>query len=160
MTTTTTTATLDAVLAVFKSNAGKFASVTFKSNPKPAAAFKGTELEKVTTGVFRSGVNFANLASTKAEFASGERTEVEPLAWGEWSDFPFVITHKGERFLRLTTVNGAKSKSVFKVNGLEVSKEEFESFLVPSARSENKTPTEVFNIKEANLVSFNGVVAE
>jgi glucan phosphorylase len=47
----------------------------------------------------------------------------------------------------------------FKVNGVEVSKDEFEQFLVPSARSENKTPTEVFNIKEANLVSFNGEVA-
>jgi hypothetical protein len=45
------------------------------------------------------------------------------------------------------------------VNGVEVSKDEFESFLVPSARSENKTATEVFNIKESNLISFNGEVA-
>lgn len=147
------------VIAAFLAAPGQFASVTFKSNPKPAAAFKGVVLEKVTTGVFRSGVNFANLSSTQAEFASGERTEVQPLAWGSWESFPFVITHKGERFLRLTTVNGVKSKSTFKVNGVEVSKDEFEQFLVPSARSDAKTPTEVFNIKEANLVSFNGEVA-
>ena len=53
-----------------------------------------------------------------------------------------------------------KSKSTFKVNGVEVSRDEFESFLVESARSGNKAPTEVFNIKESNLVSFNGEVAE
>jgi hypothetical protein len=153
------TATNNNVINAFLTAAGQFASVTFKSNPKPAAEFKGTVLEKVTTGVFRSGINFANLSSVKAEFASGERTEVQPLAWGEWETFPFVIAHKGERFLRLTTVNGQKSKQTFKVNGEEVSRDEFESFLVPSARSGAKEPTEVFSIKEANLISFNGEVA-
>lgn len=148
------------VINAFLSAAGQFASVTFKSNPKPAAEFKGVVLEKVTTGVFRSGVNFANLSSVKAEFQSGERTEVQPLAWGTWEKFPFVIVNKGERFLRLTTVKGVKSKSTFTVNGKEVSRDEFESFLVPSARSSAKAPTEVFNIKEANLVSFNGEVSE
>lgn len=155
-----TPANTNNVINAFLSAAGQFASVTFKSNPKPAAEFKGVTLEKTTTGVFRSGVNFANLASTKAEFATGERTEVQPLAWGSWEQFPFVIAHKGERFLRLTTVNGVKSKSTFKVNGTEVSRDEFEKFLVPSARSSAKAPTEVFNIKEANLVSFNGEVSE
>lgn len=144
------------VIARFLAAPGQFASVTFKSNPKPAAAFKGVTLEKVTTGVFRSGVNFANLTSTKEGIANGERGEVQPLAWGEWVQFPFVIAHKGERFLRLTTVNGAKSKSKFFVNGTEVSRDEFEQFLVPSARSDAKAATEVFNIRESNLVSFNG----
>lgn len=148
------------VIAAFLANSGQFASVTFKSNPKPAAEFKGVVLEKVTTGVFRSGVNFANLTSVKEGIANNERGEVQPLAWGEWVNFPFVIAHKGERFLRLTTVNGAKSKSVFKVNGVEVNRDEFEKFLVPSARSGAKAATEVFNIKESNLVSFNGEVAE
>lgn len=137
---------------------GQFASVTFKSNPKPAAEFKGTNLEKVVTNTFRAGVNFANLASVKEGIANNERGEVQPLAWGEWVNFPFVIAHKGERFLRLTSA-GKKAFVVFKVNGVVVSKEEFESFLVPSARSENKTPTEVISIKESNLISFNGEVA-
>lgn len=148
------------VINAFLAAAGKFASVTFKSNPKPAAAFKGVVLEKTTVGVFRSGVNFANLASVKDGIANEERGPVEPLAWGVWEKFPFVIAHKGERFLRLTKVNGLKSKSTFKVNGVEVGKDEFEGFLVESAKSANKSPTDVFNIKEANLVSFNGEVAE
>ena len=147
------------VIAAFLAAAGQFASVTFKSTPTAAAKFKGTELVKVTTGVFRSGVNFANLTSVKEGIANNERGEVQPLAWGTGVQFPFVIAHKGERFLRLTTVAGQKSTSKFFVNGIEVKKDEFESFLVPSARSENKTPTEVFNIKESNLVSFNGEVA-
>jgi hypothetical protein len=148
------------VINAFLAAAGKFASVTFKSNPKPAAAFKGVKLEKVTTGVFRSGINFANITTVKDAIANGERGEVEPLAWGTWEKFPFVIAHKGEKFLRLTKVNGCKPKVKFLVNDVEVTKDEFEGFLVPSAKSENKAPTEVFNIKEANLVSFNGEVAE
>lgn len=156
---TANTASPSNVINAFLAAAGQFASVTFKSTPAPAAKFKGVMLEKTTTGVFRSGVNFANLTSVKEGIANSERGEVQSLSWGEWVNFPFVIAHKGERFLRLTTVNGVKSKSTFKVNGVEVSKDEFEQFLVPSARSENKTPTEVFNIKESNLVSFNGEVA-
>ena len=137
---------------------GQFASVTFKSNPKPAAAFKGVILEKIVSNVFRAGVDFANLASVKDGIAKNERGEVQPLAWGSWVNFPFVIEHKGERFLRLTSA-GKKAFVVFKVNGVTVGKDEFESFLVPSARSENKVATEVISIKESNLISFDGEVA-
>jgi hypothetical protein len=157
----TNTATSPA-LAAFLSCKGQFASVTFKSNPKPAASSKGVMLEKVTTGVFRAGINFANISSVKDGIASNERGEVQPLAWGEWVNFPFVIAHKGENFLRLTVASGKVMSVTFSVNGVEVSREEFETHLIPSARSEakaDKAPVEVITIKEANLISFNGEVA-
>jgi hypothetical protein len=150
--------TINNAIDAFLACKGQFASVTFKSNPKPAAAFKGVVLEKIVTNVFRAGVDFANLASVKEGIASNERGEVQPLAWGSWVNFPFVIEHKGERFLRLTSA-GKKAFVVFKVNGVTVGKDEFESFLVPSARSENKVATEVISIKESNLISFDGEVA-
>jgi hypothetical protein len=156
-----TTATNTAITA-FLSCKGQFASVTFKSNPKPAASSKGVMLEKVTTGVFRAGINFANISSVKEGIANNERGEVQPLAWGEWVNFPFVIAHKGENFLRLTVASGKVMSVTFKVNGVEVSREEFETHLIPSARSEakaDKAPVEVITIKEANLISFNGEVA-
>jgi len=156
--TNTTTNALTAFLAC----KGQFASVTFKSNPKTNASSKGVMLEKTTSGVFRAGINFANLTSVKEGIANNERGEVQSLPWGEWVQFPFVIQHKGERFLRLTVAPNASIKCSFKVNGVEVSREEFESHLVPSARSDakaDKAPVEVFTIKEANLVSFNGEVA-
>ena len=149
-------------ITAFLSCKGQFASVTFKSNPKPAASSKGVMLEKVTTGVFRAGINFANISSVKEGIANNERGEVQPLAWGEWVNFPFVIAHKGENFLRLTVASGKVMSVTFKVNGVEVSREEFETHLIPSARSEakaDKAPVEVITIKEANLISFNGEVA-
>jgi len=149
-------------LSAFLTCKGQFASVTFKSNPKPKAESKGVVLEKTTSGVFRAGINFANLSSVKEGIAANERGEVQSLPWGEWVQFPFVIQHKGERFLRLTVAPTASIKCSFKVNGVEVSRDEFESHLVPSARSDakaDKAPVEVFTIKEANLVSFNGEVA-
>lgn len=149
-------------LSAFLTCKGQFASVTFKSNPKPKAESKGVVLEKTTSGVFRAGINFANLSSVKEGIANNERGEVQSLPWGEWVNFPFVISHKGENFLRLTVAPTASIKCSFKVNGVEVSRDEFESHLVPSARSDakaDKAPVEVFTIKEANLVSFNGEVA-
>jgi hypothetical protein len=157
-----TTASQSNALTAFLSCKGQFASVTFKSNPKPKAESKGVVLEKTTTGVFRAGINFANLSSVKEGIANNERGEVQSLPWGEWVNFPFVISHKGENFLRLTVAPTASIKCSFKVNGVDVSRDEFEQHLVPSARSEakaDKAPVEVFTIKEANLVSFNGEVA-
>ena len=141
-----------------KSRKGQFVEVEYKSNPTPKAEFKGTTLEKVSKGVFRTGINYSNLSPIKAEFASGERTEVQPLPKGqEWAVFPFVIkTEKGE-LLRLTTSPAHRPSVTYKVNGVEVSKENFEGYLVPSALKKPSTPLLVFTIKAENLLSVAGM---
>jgi hypothetical protein len=145
-------------LALFLALKGEFARVGFKSNPKPAAAFKGVVLEKVTFGVFRAGINYANMATVKAGIAAGERDEVGPLPWGEWVNFPYVITHKGHTYLRLATVKGGKMEVTYKVNGVVVTKDEFNGYLTPSAAA-GGGPVDVFTIKAENLLEVNGVEA-
>jgi len=115
--------------------AGQFLSVVFTSEKKPASAHKGISLTKKVRGVFRAGINFANLASVREGIASGERGEVQPLAWGEWVAFPYVIAHKGQTYFRLYPVAGSVPIVTYMVNGEEVSREVWAGFLTPNERA-------------------------
>jgi len=135
---------------------GSFQSVTWKSNPNPAAAHKGIALEKITTAVCKAGIDFSNLSSVKAGIASGERGEVESLPWGEWESFPFTITHKGERYVRLyPAAQSNQVSTLYKVDGKQVDKTTFKSFLTPSEAEKMESgerPT-CFTVKESNLIA-------
>ena len=153
-TTTTISPEANALVAHLSEGNGQFRTVTFKSNPKPAAAFKGVSLEKVTSMVVRTGVDFSNLTSVKDGIANGERGEVQSLPWGSWVKFPFIISHKGEEFVRLTLAANSKPSTTFKVDGVEVSREEFVKFLTPSDAKGSDKPLEVITIKFKNLISI------
>ena len=153
-TTPTLTELATKLVASLENSNGQFRSVTFKSNPPPAAAHKGVVLEKVTTMVVRTGVNFSNLSSVKSAIASGERDEVGKLPWGNWLKFPFIIGHKDEEFVRLTTVKDAKPSTIFKVNDVVTSREEFNSFLTPSAAKPSESVPEVLTVKVKNILTI------
>ena len=133
---------------------GQFVSVSFKTSKKPAASFKGTVLEKMTSGVFRAGINFANLSSVKEGIANNERGEVQSLPWGEWVSFPYIIAHKGEQYVRLYPTEGCKCEVKYLVNGVEVSKDEFNGYLTPSDAKPSDKPLECFTVKASNIVSL------
>jgi hypothetical protein len=140
-------------LSLITKSTGQFVKVAFKSTKKPAAAFKGTELTKVSSGVFRAGIDFSNLTSVKDGIANGERDEVGSLPWGEWVSFPYLIAHKGEQYVRLYPSVGHKVEVKHFVNGKEVSKDEFNSFLTPSDAKPSDKPLECFTVKATNIVS-------
>lgn len=140
---------------------GQFIELSFKSEPTPASAFKSVKLEKFTKGVYRTGINFANLAPVKEAIENKERGEVQPLAWGSWAVFPLVISHTNKageykEYLRITFSPSHKPTVAYKVDGIEVSKEHFESHLRPSDRLP-KPPTLVFNIEADNLLEVHGL---
>ena len=142
-----------------KSAKGEFIKASWKSNPKPAAAHKGVLLEKVTTGVVRAGINYANLSAVKDAIEAGGRGEVQSLPWGEWSMFPYVINHYGKEYLRLYPSEGINHvpRSIYYVNGEEVDKETFAGYLTPSESKKLLEPSEddrplCFTIKMENLL--------
>ena len=143
------------------SRKGQFISLDFKSEPAPSAEFKkaGVVLEKISKGIYRTGINFANLSAVKEGIENGERGEVQPLPKGQsWAIFPLVIKKEdGSLLLRVTMAEGHFPQVTYKVNGSEVSKENFESYLPPSARSSNKERPLVFTIKESNLLAVAGI---
>lgn len=134
---------------------GSFQTVTWASQVKPRAEFKGLALSKQTTAVCKAGIDYANLSSVKNEIASGERGEVESLPWGEWETFPFTIAHKGERYVRLyPAAQSNQTATKYFADGKEVDKSQFKSFLTPSdvARMESGERPACFTVKESNLI--------
>ena len=135
---------------------GQFISATFKSEKKPSASFKGVRLEKLIEGTFRAGINFANLGSVKEGIASGERGEVQPLPWGTWLKFPYLISHKEETYVRLYPTENCKLKATYLVDGVEVTREKFLSFLTPSeqARANEGERPECITVKKSNILKL------
>lgn len=148
---------------------GQFVKAAWKSNPKPAAAHKNVLLEKHTVAIVQAGVNYANLSAVKQGIEDGTRGPVEELPWGEWyvdpltqkSWFPHVITHKDEYYLRLypSNANNHIPKSVFLVDGNEVTKDEFAKYLTPSEAKKLLNPSDedkplCFTIKLKNLLDL------
>ncbi len=98
------------LIETVKSCKGQFVRVEYKTNVKTAAAHKDVTITKLVNGIFRTGIDYANKASVKAAIASGERGEVQPLSWGEWAVFPWIIIHKGAEYVRLYPVSHATAK--------------------------------------------------
>ncbi len=156
--------TASEVLSKFFASKGQFVRAAWKSNPKPAAAHKGTLLEKRTTTIVRSGVEFANLSSVKAGIESGERGEVGPLPFGEWLIPNYVIKlDKGNvvnYYLRMYPTDAIPTVKYY-VNGDETTKEHFASFLTPSEAKKltgEKESPECFTIKFENVLSTEEVI--
>ena len=153
MTTKTQSLTADQILANILNSKGQFVKVVWKSNPKPAAAHKNVLLEKHTAAVCRAGIDYANLSSVKVGIEEGTRGEVQSLPWGEWSVFPYLITHKGAEYVRLYP-SDSPSNTLYYVNGEETTWQDFSTYLTPSeaAKAIGERP-DCFTIKKDNILS-------
>lgn len=168
MNTTNQSLSADQVREKIMNTKGSFVKVSWKSNPKPAGAYKQTLLEKQTVGVVRAGINYANLSSVKQGIEDGSRGAVDPLPWGEWkidkdgnSLFPYIIEHKGEDYIRLYPSDGNNHRciSTYYVDGELVSKDEFAKYLTPSEARKLLEPSEedrpaCFTIKSNNILGI------
>ena len=166
--TTTTPLTADDIVDRILASKGSFVKAYWRSFPKPAAAHQGVVLEKTTSAVCRAGIDFSNLGVVKEAIANGERGDVESLPWGEWSRYPYVITHKGTEYVRLYPSNAPNQHptSKFFVDGTEVTKEAFSCYLTPSESRKLISPSEddkplCFTVKKENIIGtedFEGLV--
>lgn len=136
----------------FMQTKGQFIAVVFTSEKKPSAQHKGVRLTKSVRMVARAGIDFANLAVVREGIASGERGEVQPLPWGEWESFPYVIAHKGERYYRLYPVAGSVPSVTYMVDGVAVDREAWMGYLTPSerARMESGERPDCITVKASN----------
>jgi len=145
---------------------GQFIRVEYQTNVKTAAAHKDVTITKFVNGIFRTGIDYANKASVKEAIASGERGDVQPLAWGEWAVFPWIITHKGAEYVRLFpvshatarpevryTISDPKRASGFTENA-PATKDEVAAYLTPGDKAklfEERESLECFNKKIADV---------
>ena len=147
---------LSGVASRFFNCKGQFLSVSFTSEVKPKASFKNVKLTKQTEGVFRAGINFENLSVVKEGIESGERGEVQSLPWGTWEHFPYTILHNDQRYIRLYPTENAHLKVQYLVDGVQVDKEVFKTYLIASdvKRMESGERPLVICPKESNIIKI------
>lgn len=116
------------------------------------------EILKQSTFQCRLGVNYDNIAAVQEKRENGTLpAENAGLPWGEWIQFPHLIGHKGNHYMRCTTVNsGFVPKVCFYQNGKEITKEQAEVDCLASEFAEKDN--EVFTIKVESIIEVNGQV--
>lgn len=102
----------------------------------------------------RVGVNYDNIKAVQAKREDGSLpAENAGLPWGEWVDFPYVIHHKGEYYVRCTVLrNGFRRTPKFTQLGLEITKEAAEMACLASEFRDGDD-NDVFNIKLSSIRS-------
>lgn len=92
---------------------GQAVNVRLVSAVPCLAAHAANIVQKVTSMTVISGIAFENRKDIKDAIAACERGEVQPLPWGQWQQFPHVITHKGADYIRLYLPSNAQQASGF-----------------------------------------------
>ena len=132
--------------------------VTWQSTVKPAAAHGSRVLRKVTTCLVMRGAEYQNLSEVKAAKSattatpSGAAAQDGGLPWGEWDVYPHIITHKGTDYARLYVLDGTIT-SIYMVDGEVVTRDEFNTFLTPSAANAGRPSGGTVTVKIENIKS-------
>lgn len=133
------------------SKKGHIATITTQRDMKMR---KGQpQVSKKSTFQCRIGINYDNIAVVKDKRATGELPAVsEGLPWGEWLEFPYLITHKGETYARCTMLhNNFIPKTTFFLDGHEIDKELVKPMCLASEFKEDRD-NDVFNIKISSIL--------
>lgn len=107
----------------------------------------GNGIEKISDLVIRLGVDYANM-----KVAEGK--EVGGLPWGKWVEGleGLVIEHKGNYYLRVASSYSNNGKSIYLLNGNEISKEEVIAIL--GEKKVLSANPDVYNIKFENILEL------
>lgn len=130
---------------------GSVRHVRYTTEKKPAAAHKGRKLVKYVSGLFRCGINFSNLGAVIDGIRDGERGPVQPLPWGVWQEFPYLIEHKGERYVRLYPMG----RTLYFVSGVEVDRPTYD--VAPVADRSTKRVTDWAATQLRTVYTVDGV---
>jgi hypothetical protein len=111
---------------------------------------------KRTCAYVRAGIDYANLRTVKEGVESGERNEVQGLKWGAWSEFPFIIAHKGVDYVRLYPAVFANLKPTveYSIDGKPATRAEIEPYCLASEFRERDEETPCFTLKADSIVSI------
>ena len=127
-------------------------------------------VEKFTSAVVVSGVDYANRKNVREGIESGERGEVQALPWGEWIDFPRVIGHtkKGTsdyaEYIRLYPLSEAqiaafpafKPETLYFIDGVPATADECKKLCLASEFRTDDKPIECFTLNVDAIQTVNG----
>lgn len=112
-------------------------------------------IQKESTFQCRIGVNYDNIAAVQDKRDTGELPEKNAgLPWGQWLIFPYVIEHKGEQYIRCTTLHNNYHGTVrYLRDGVEITRQEAEKACLASEFPKSQAKeSDVFNIKIGSIL--------
>ena len=142
-----------AMLDTLLSRKGQIVTMTTERDCKVR---KGQDpVRKLSTFQCRVGVNYDNIKTVKEGRADGTKpAENAGLPWGEWALFPYVIAHKGEYYIRCTTLNNAhRVAPVYTQLGAVITRDAAQLACLASEFKDGDA-SEVFNIKVSSLIEI------
>lgn len=147
------------IISRLLSKKGQFASVRIMRPGKLRKAYRSENVQKVLVGIVRCGLDYSAQARVKDLRRMGELpTTPQPLPWGVWVKFPYVIVHKEAIYLRLYPLFSKWGKIRLRVfwfhNGKRVSKVEIAHMLLSSEFSDDTTPPSCLTVKAENVKSL------
>ena len=133
---------------------GSFTAMVWERPVKTKKAYSNEVITKRSEGVIRLGINYDNIKHVKEKRANGELPkENQGLQWGQWELYPYIITNKGKKYLRVTTSKNNKIKTKYFVNGRETSYDEIENMLLASEKR-STDELDVFTIDIDNIIAL------
>ena len=127
-----TTDSLPSLIRRVLARAGQFTGFLWV---RPLKTRKGvsSQVVKVVRCVGRVGLNYSNRAAVQEARESGELPSTpQPLPWGTWLLFPYLITHKDALYVRIYPVEGRTPKVIYKIDGRIASKAEAQALCLAS----------------------------
>lgn len=133
---------------------GQFFNISYVSDLPITAKAKreGIVALKVTKATVRKGISYKNMKSVQERLGDKINEPLE-LPWGIWvpEHKGLLIEHKGKIYLRLYS-SPNKNKSVYLVNGKEVSLDELKSMGIVQNSYWNKTgKPDCLTVNTANI---------
>lgn len=133
---------------------GQFFNISYVSDlPMTAKAKReGIVALKITKATVRKGISYKNMKSVQERLGDRINEPLE-LPWGNWipEHRGLLIEHKGKTYLRLYN-SPNKNKSVYLVNGKEVSLDELKSMGIVQNSYWNKTgKPDCLTVNTANI---------
>lgn len=100
----------------------------------------------------RVGVNYDRIKAVQAKRTEGVLpADNAGLPWGEWAVFPYVITHKGEYYVRCTVLrNSHRNTAEYRLGDQVITREAAETACLAS-EFRNSDHNDVFNIRVSSI---------
>jgi len=126
---------------------------------KTLKTLKGVEdvIEKKTNIVIRGGIDYDNIAIVQEMRESGALPDKNAgLPWGDWAQFPYHITHKGQDYARFYPASGIDFSTHVEYyrNGNVVAKDEVKELCLKSEFPEREEKPLCYTIKADNVVKI------
>jgi hypothetical protein len=148
------------ILDAIQRHPGAMMRVVIESPVPTLKSVVGVAVVKRSELFVTAGTEFANRKDVREAIEAGERGQVGPLPWGVWQQYPFIIAHKGNEYVRLYPPSEAQlanfnltPKATFFANGQEISRAQAITLCGSKAKTdENKH--EAFAVNSANIVTI------